>query len=121
MRGTTWIPALLGLAAVPLAAQEPMCNDANAQVQAACNAAVDAYTTFQPLAGIAISGGNPELGTARALGGLGHLFGSFRGNVLKATVPDPENKQKAMSGGAPSPVRQAAGGVRSGAHGGAVV
>ena len=56
MRGMKWIPALLGLAAVPLAAQEPRCNDPSAQVQAACNAAVDAYATFQPLAGIAISG-----------------------------------------------------------------
>ena len=118
MRGTTWIPALLGLAAVPLAAQEPMCNDANPQVQAACNAAVDAYTTFQPLAGIAISGGNPELGTARALGGLGHLFGSFRVNVVKATVPNPDTTQKAISGGVPAPVVEAGLGVWPGLSGG---
>jgi len=118
MRGTTWIPALLGLAAIPLAAQEPMCNDVNAQVQAACNAAVDAYTTFQPLAGIAISGGNPELGTARALGGLGHLFGSFRVNVVKATVPNPDTTQKAISGGVPAPVVEAGVGVWPGLSGG---
>src|SRR5204863_145126 len=84
------LPRLHALVAVPLAAQEPKCNDVNAQVQAACNAAVDAYATFQPLAGIAISGGSPELGTARALGGLGHLFASIRVNAVKATVPNPD-------------------------------
>ena len=56
---------------------------------AACNAAVDAYKTFQPLAGVAISGGNPVLGTARTLGGLGHLFLSARINAVKAVVPLP--------------------------------
>src|SRR5712691_8495696 len=118
MRGRQWIPALLGLAAVPLAAQEPKCNDANAQVQAACNAAVDAYATFQPLAGIAISGGSPELGTARALGGLGHFFGSFRVNVVKATVPNPDTTKAAISGGVPAPVVEAGLGIWPGMSGG---
>src|SRR2546425_680718 len=102
MPGMKWIPALLGLAAVRLAAQEPRCNDPTAQVQAACNAAVDAYATFQPLAGIAISGGNPELGAARALGGFGHLFGSIRVNAVKATVPNPDTTQAPISGGVPA-------------------
>src|SRR5207249_10258965 len=99
MRGTKWIPALLALVAVPLAAQEPKCNDVNAQVQAACNAAVDAYATFQPLAGIAISGGSAELGTARALGGLGHVFASIRVYAVKATVPNPDTTQAPIWGG----------------------
>src|SRR5437773_23875 len=93
MRGMKWIPALLGLAAVPLAAQEPRCNDPSAQVQAACNAAVDAYATFQPLAGIAISGGNPELGTARAMGGIGY---GVRVGVLKGSFPIPSISVSAM-------------------------
>src|SRR5216117_3732932 len=118
MRGMKWIPALLGLAAVPLAAQEPRCNDPSAQVQAACNAAVDAYATFQPLAGIAISGGNPELGTARALGGFGHFFGSIRVNAVKATVPNPDTTQAPISGGVPAPVIEAGVGVWPGLSGG---
>ena len=118
MRRMNWIPTLLGLAAVPLAAQEPKCNDSNAQVQAACNAAVDAYATFQPLAGIAISGGSPELGTARALGGMGHLFGSIRVNIVKATVPNPDTTQKPISGGVPAPVVEAGVGVWPGLSGG---
>ena len=118
MRGMKWIPALLGLAAVPLAAQEPRCNDPSAQVQAACNAAVDAYATFQPLAGIAISGGNPELGTARALGGFGHFFGSIRVNGVKATVPNPDTTQAPISGGVPAPVIEAGVGVWPGLSGG---
>src|SRR5436853_257167 len=118
MRGTKWIPALLALGAVPLAAQEPKCNDANAQVQAACNAAGDAYATFQPLAGIAISGGSPELGTARALGGLGHLFASIRVNAVKATVPNPDTTQAPISGGVPAPVVEAGLGIWPGLSGG---
>ena len=118
MRGTKWIPALLALVAVPLAAQEPKCNDVNAQVQAACNAAVDAYATFQPLAGIAISGGSPELGTARALGGLGHLFASIRVNAVKATVPNPDTTQAPISGGVPAPVVEAGLGIWPGLSGG---
>jgi hypothetical protein len=120
MRCSRWMAALLGVAAVspPLAAQEPRCSDPNAQVQAACNAAVDAYVTFQPLAGLAISGGNPELGTARVLGGMGHLFVSVRVNIVKATVPNPDTTRPAISGGIPAPVVEAGVGIWPGLSGG---
>ena len=93
--------------AAPLAAQNSQCTSGNASVQDACNRAVDAYKTFQPLGGIAISGGNPVLGTARGLGGLGHLFVSARVNAVKAEVPNPDTTQKALSGGVPAPVVEA--------------
>src|SRR5712691_1524615 len=109
----TALSAMTGL----LAAQNE-CSGVPAQGQTICNRAVDAYATFQPLAGIAISGGNPELGTARALGGFPHLFGSFRVNIVKATVPNPDTTQKAISGGVPAPVVEAGIGVWPGLAGG---
>ena len=38
--------------------------------------------------GLAISGGNPLIGSGRALGGLGHFAIGLRGTVMEATLPD---------------------------------
>src|SRR5437879_10000136 len=59
--------------AAPLAAQEPQCASTNNFVQASCQAAVDGIRAFYPLAGMVVTGGNPVIGTARSLGGLGHF------------------------------------------------
>ncbi len=42
---------LLAAVALPVAAQEPQCQNANPQAQAACNTMVDATKAFHPLAG----------------------------------------------------------------------
>jgi len=89
-------------------------------VQAICNRAIDAMKTFHPVAGIVVSGGNPQLGSAKALGGLGHVFVSARLNATKAIVPNPDT----ASGGAtveglvPAPVVEAGIGVWPGLRGG---
>src|SRR5712691_6326479 len=95
----TALSAMTGL----LAAQNE-CSGVPAQGQTICNRAVDAYKTFQPLGGIAISGGNPVLGTARGLGGPGHLYISARVNAVKADIPNPDTTQAKISGGVPAPV-----------------
>src|SRR5258708_35993063 len=91
-----FILTALGVVAAPLAAQNE-CAGVATQAQTICNRAVDAYKTFQPLGGIAISGGNPELGTARGLGGPGHLLVSARVNVLKADIPKPDPTRGSIS------------------------
>jgi hypothetical protein len=62
----------------------------NASVQEVCNRAIDALKTFHPAAGIIVSGGNPSVGSARALGGLGHGFLAVRVNALTVVVPNPD-------------------------------
>src|SRR2546426_7735494 len=75
--------------AAPLAAQEPQCASTNNFVQASCQAAVDGIRAFYPLAGMVVTGGNPVIGTARSLGGLGHFALTARVNAIKAALPDP--------------------------------
>ena len=98
-----FILTALSVAAGSLAAQNE-CSAVATQAQTICNRAVDAYKTFQPLGGIAISGGNPVLGTARGLGGPGHLFVSARVNAVKADIPNPDTTRAKISGGVPAPV-----------------
>lgn len=91
--------------AAPLAGQ---CTSGPANVQAACQKALDAVKTLHPLAGAAISGGDPELGAAGTLGGLGHLFISARVNVVQFAVPSPDTtKTTPAKGGVPAPVVEA--------------
>jgi hypothetical protein len=117
MQRVGFILTALGVVAAPLAAQSE-CAGMATQAQTICNRAVDAYKTFQPLGGIAISGGNPELGTARGLGGTGHLFVSARVNVVKADIPNPDTTQGKISGGLPAPVVEGGVGLLRGVGGG---
>src|SRR2546428_12208761 len=89
------------LGATALVAQEPQCNNiAFPGATTACNTAVDAVRAFYPLAGMIVSGGNPVLGTARTLGGLGHVALTARVNAIKAALPDPT-----AAGQSPGPSR----------------
>src|SRR3989442_501011 len=65
MRSSGLTAALLVLAA-RLAAQSD-CSSVAPVYRRSCDRAVDAYKTLQPLAGIAISGGGPALGTGHTL------------------------------------------------------
>src|SRR5258707_13721916 len=89
----SYMPSLIMLTAfaLPLAAQEPQCQNANPQAQAACNTMVDATKAFHPLAGMIVSGGNPVLGTAGTLGGVGRVSATLRVNALKASLPNPHS------------------------------
>lgn len=94
------------------------CAGLPAPAASACNTAVDAYKTFQPLAGVAISGGNPVLGTAKTLGGLPHLFISARVNAVKAVIPNPDTAAASVEGAVPAPVVEAGLGLFKGMGGG---
>src|SRR3989442_4500721 len=110
MRSSGLTAALLVLAG-RLAAQSD-CSSVPLVYRRSCDQAVDAYKTLQPLAGVAISGGGPELGTAHTLGGLGHVFVSARVNAVKATVPNPDTTRAAISGTLPAPIIE--GGIGAG-------
>jgi len=91
-----------GAAAAPLHAQ---CTGSPAVV-AVCNRAIDALKTFHPVAGVLISGGDPELGGARAMNGLGHFFVSARVNAVKIAAPNPDTSTgpTSIKGFVPAPV-----------------
>src|SRR5260221_1013763 len=90
------------------------------QAQSICNRAIDALKTFHPAAGIIVSGGDPSLGTAQALGGFGHFFVSARVNAVKvvAANPDTTSGPQTIRGIVPAPDVEAGVGVWPGLHGG---
>src|SRR5437867_1685539 len=89
-RIATVMITVLCLTPALVTAQEPQCNNIPFPgATTACNSAVDAVPAVYPLAGMIVSGGNPVLGTARTLGGLGHVALTARVNAIKATLPDP--------------------------------
>ncbi len=107
------------LTAASVAAQEPQCNTLDPDATAACNTAVDAVKAFHPLAGMLVSGGNPVLGTAGALGGLGHFTVTARVNLLKAALPNPDSASQpsvpsSFNGAVPAPVVEGALGLYRG-------
>ncbi len=111
------------LTAASVAAQEPQCNTLDPNATAACNTAVDAVKAFHPLAGLLVSGGNPVLGTAGALGGVSHLALTARVNFLKASLPNPDSASQSsvpssFDGVVPAPVVEGAVGLLRGISGG---
>src|SRR5256886_14784821 len=90
-KNLTTIAVALVVFAASLAAQEPQCAMPDPNATAACNTAVDAIRAFHPLAGMIVSGGNPVLGTATSLGGIGHLTVTARVNAIKGALPNPDS------------------------------
>src|SRR5438046_10724704 len=105
-------------------AQEPQWNNIPFPgATTACNTAVDAVRAFYPLAGMIVSGGNPVLGTARTLGGLGHVALTARVNAIKAALPDPTAANQSpvpssFNGAVPAPMVEGALGLVEGLGGG---
>jgi hypothetical protein len=79
---------LLTLLAVPLHAQTSECAAYTGATHRVCDAAVDGTRAFHPVAGLLVSGGNPVLGTASAMGGLGHFSLTLRGNAARVVLPE---------------------------------
>jgi len=122
-RLVTIVTAFVGLTPALAAAQEPQCAMPLPDATAACNTAVDAVRAFYPLAGMIISGGNPVLGTAGSLGGLGHLTLTARVNAIKAALPDPTAANQSpvpssFNGAVPAPMVEGALGLLKGMGGG---
>ena len=123
MRRIVMVLAMI-FGAAPLGAQEPQCNNIPFPgATDACNTAVDAVRAFYPLAGMIVSGGNPVLGTAGTLGGLGHVTLTARVNAIKAALPDPTAANQSpvpssFNGAVPAPMVEGALGLLKGMGGG---
>jgi hypothetical protein len=79
---------LLVITALPASAQTPECSAYVSNAQRVCQAAVDGTRAFHPLVGLLVSGGNPTIGSAGALGGLGHASLTLRANAVELVLPD---------------------------------
>jgi hypothetical protein len=89
MRAAPLVSGLLLVAiASPLLAQAPECSGYVGDAQRVCGAAVDGTRAFHPVIGILVSGGNPVLGSAGTLGGLGHTSLTLRANAVQVVLPD---------------------------------
>ena len=76
-----FLPALLP-------AQNSQCSPYASSTRRVCDAAIDGTRAFHPVAGLLVSGGNPVLGTANTLGGLGHFAVTARVNAVNVVFPD---------------------------------
>src|SRR3954454_12200073 len=85
-------PVLAGMlllgSSVPLFGQASECSPYISSAKRVCAAAVDATRAFHPLIGVLVSGGNPTIGSAGTLGGLGHASVSIRANAVELVLPD---------------------------------
>jgi hypothetical protein len=70
------------------AAQAPECSGYLGNTERVCGAAIDGSRAFHPLLGMLVSGGNPTIGTAATLGGLGHASMTIRANAVNVVLPD---------------------------------
>lgn len=85
-------------------------------VRAVCDRALDAVKVFHPAAGLLVSGGNPVLGSAAGLGGLGHGFVALRATAFDLTVPNPDTTSAGaiVDGLVAAPVVEAGAGLAGG-------
>ena len=78
---------LVGVA-LPAGAQAPECANYSGNPERVCTAAVDGSRAFHPLFGMLVSGGNPTIGSAATLGGLGHASLTVRANAVNMVLPN---------------------------------
>jgi hypothetical protein len=81
---------ILVAAALPVRAQTPECSAYISSARRVCAAAVDGTRAFHPVIGVLVSGGNPTIGSAGTLGGLGHASFTIRANAVELVLPDLE-------------------------------
>ncbi len=89
MRAAPLVSGLFLVAVVsPVLAQTPECAGYVGNAQRVCGAAVDGTRAFHPVIGVLVSGGNPTIGSAATLGGLGHASLTLRANAVQVVLPD---------------------------------
>jgi hypothetical protein len=89
MRAAYLLPGLFLTTIVSsVSAQTPECSGYVANAQRVCAAAVDGTRAFHPVFGVLVSGGNPTIGSAAPLGGLGHASMTLRANAVNLVLPD---------------------------------
>jgi hypothetical protein len=90
MRVRLLLALLASGATAPAAAQMSDCRPLGGASRRICDAALDGTRAFHPVAGLLVSGGNPVMGTASTLGGLGRFSVTARANAADVVLPDPE-------------------------------
>lgn len=89
MRGASVLAGLLLIGtSLPLLGQTSECSPYISSARRVCAAAVDGTRAFHPLIGVLVSGGNPTIGSAGTLGGLGHASLTLRANAVELVLPD---------------------------------
>lgn len=89
MRVPYLVAGLFAVALVaPALAQTPECSAYSGNAGQVCTAAVDGTRAFHPVFGMLVSGGNPTIGSAATLGGLGHASFTVRANAVNVVFPD---------------------------------
>ena len=89
MRAAQLLAGLFVVAlAAPALAQNSECSAYVSNARRVCDAAVDGTRAFHPVVGILVSGGNPTIGSANTLGGLGHASLTLRANAVNLVLPD---------------------------------
>jgi hypothetical protein len=89
MRTPLLMAGLFAVALVsPAWAQTPECSAYFGNAERVCAAAVDGTRAFHPVFGMVISGGNPTMGSAATLGGIGHASLTLRANGVNIVLPD---------------------------------
>jgi hypothetical protein len=89
MRTAHLVAGLCFVAVVPpVFAQTAECAAYSGNAERVCAAAVDGTRAFHPVAGLLVSGGNPTIGSAATLGGLGHFSFTVRANAAQVVLPD---------------------------------
>ena len=89
MRAALVVVTFVLTAVAPVTAQISDCTTFNGSSRRICDAAVDGTRAFHPVAGLLVSGGNPVIGTANTLGGLGRFSLTARANAADVILPDP--------------------------------
>jgi hypothetical protein len=88
MRTAHLLAGLFLLTVVSTASAQTECAGYVSNAQRVCAAAVDGTRAFHPLLGVLVSGGNPTIGTAGTMGGLGHASLTLRANAVQVVLPD---------------------------------
>jgi hypothetical protein len=83
-----FVGLFLVAATLPVQAQTPECSPYAGSAGRVCSAAVDGTRALHPVMGVLVSGGNPTIGAAGTLGGLGHASFTVRANAVEVVLPD---------------------------------
>ncbi len=89
MRSPHLLAGIFAVALVsPAWAQTPECSAYSGNAERVCAAGVDGTRAFHPVFGMLVSGGNPTIGSAATMGGIGHASLTLRANGVNLVLPD---------------------------------
>lgn len=81
--------------APPLGAQDGVtaqCREGDDRIEDACQKATDVFNFMSPQIALVVGGGNATLGQGGTLGGFPHFTVGLRGNVMRGSFPEVEQR-----------------------------